>query len=192
MDYFSNIDIETVVIISASLVTIVGAIVGIIWWGIVKPISFVKVKFAVIDTRLDGMDRQLDKIEKSIRMLVDGMRGKKISEASSPISLTKYGVELKKKINVDALIVKYSDELEIPNEWNEYQIQQACLDFADNSLLDLFSDDERGLFEKVAFDEGISPDSLLRVCGISLRDHKLESYGRSIENIDKHAPKTPK
>ena len=185
-------DIYIFVGILAGILTVIGIIISAFWWGIVKPISFVKVKFAITDTRLDGMDRQLDKIDKNIRMLVDGMRGKKISEASSPIALTKYGVELKKKINVDALIVKYSDKLEIPNEWNEYQIQQACLDFADNSLLDLFSDDERGLFEKVAFDEGISPDSLLRVCGISLRDHKLESYGRSVENIDKHAPKTPK
>ena len=146
-----------------------------------------------VDMRLEKVDMRLEKIEGSIRDLINYMREKHVSESLSPISLTEYGLKLKKQINVDALITKHSDELKIPDGWNEYKIQEACFDFAYSRLFDLLSDDEREFFEKTAFDEGISTRSLLHVCGISLRDHKLKSqgksHGKSIGNTDKHAAK---
>ena len=193
-------DVYIFVGILASLVTVVGIIISAVWWGIAKPFSLFTAKFTIVDARLDAMDRRLDKmdmrldkIEESIRNLINYLREKKISESLSPISLTEYGLKLKKQINVDALITKHSDKLKIPDGWNEYKIQEACFDFAYSRLFDLLSDDEREFFEKTAFDEGISTRNLLHVCGISLRDHKLKShgksYGKSIGNTDKHAAK---
>ena len=200
-------DIYIFVGILASLVTVVGIMISAVWWGIAKPFSLFTAKFTLVDARLDGvgmrldgmamrldkMNMRLEKIEGNIRYLTDYIRGKHVAGFSNPISLTEYGLKLKKHINVDALITKHSDELKIPDGWNEHQIQEACFDFAYSRLFDLLSDDEREFFEKTAFDEGISTRSLLHVCGISLRDHKLKSqgksHGKSIGNTDKHAAK---
>ena len=214
-------DVYIFVGILASLVTVVGIMISAVWWGIAKPFSLFTAKFTLVDARLDGvatrldgvgmrldgmamrldkmnmrldgMDMRLEKIEGNIRYLTYYIRGKHVAGFSNPISLTEYGLKLKKHINVDALITKHSDELKIPDGWNEHQIQEACFDFAYSRLFDLLSDDEREFFEKTAFDEGISTRSLLHVCGISLRDHKLKSHGKShgkhIGNTDKHAAK---
>ena len=183
-------DIIIIIQIIVGLLTIGGAI----WW-VGRAFNKAEVNFArvdgrldKIDTRLDGIDARFDGIEKNIGKLFDAIIGKGVSKSSSPIALTEYGLKLKEKIDVDSLIEKYAKNVQIADESNRYHIQETCFDFAENSLSDLLSDKERGALESLAFEEGISLDSVMRVCAISLRDYKLKELGKGIKNMDNHTP----
>ncbi len=144
---------------------------------------------AGLSDRLDDLNKNIDRVDKNINRIYNILNKPKTpieESSSSPISLTEYGVELGEKISVDSLVEKYQNFVNVDASWSEYQIQQHSFDFVESELLSKFSDDDKKLLEKVAFDEGLIVPNLMRVIAIKMRDKKLEGLGRDLVNIDQH------
>ena len=69
---------------------------------------------------------------------------------------------------------------------NEYEIQEACIDFAFSSLMNELSADEKKSVQSVAFTEGIAIETILNVLGVSFRNALFDIKNLSIHEIDKY------
>lgn len=129
---------------------------------------------AVITTKLDAI---------LIKIGADPVAG-----SESPLQLNKYGKELSKKLDAPALLSEHLNNIKINDKMNEYQIQEACFDYAQAKWIDKSSPEARDKVEKLAFNEGELIQVLLRVLGIELRNAVFNKLGKDRSGVDKPNP----
>ena len=99
---------------------------------------------------------------------IDG--GQEEVEGHSPRALTEKGRILSKAVNAKDLATKYRSHLGSVNTKQAYDIQEACLAFAELDMLEALDDEDSRAVKKYAYENGISVERVLRVIGIEMRD----------------------
>ncbi|MBL6761392.1 MAG: hypothetical protein ISQ19_01705 [PS1 clade bacterium] len=99
---------------------------------------------------------------------IDG--GQEEVEDHSPRALTEKGRILSKAVNAKDLATKYRSHLGSVNTKQAYDIQEACLAFAELDMLEALDDEDSRAVKKYAYENGKSVERVLRVIGIEMRD----------------------
>ena len=153
---------------------------------------------ANIENRLSNTEKSLDVLSKNLDALskkVDDLYsiiiskfGRSVEQADSPVTVTDYGKDLSGRINAEAVVDVYADNLyEETKGMNAYQVQEHCFIFCKEKLLNDLEKKDKAKFDNlsaVAFDEGIEIEKLMRIVGILLRDRVLSMKGKSHAEVD--------
>ena len=143
---------------------------------------------AKVDAKIDGIEKRLDNTHNLVLKIWEQIMHKNVDIANSPTALTDYGIKIAEKVNADALVEKYAGDVAVTKDMNEYTIQQICFDYAQSTLLDILSVEERAVVENISFNEDIAVASIMRAVGIKLRDYKFKELGKAISEINQSAP----
>lgn len=151
---------------------------------------------AVVSTKIDEhkniFDNTCGDLKSDIREIRDQVftivTGKSISTSNSPTVLTEYGLEVAKQIDADSLVAKYAKKVDIADNMNAFEIQQACRHFALSEDMLEFSLDELDRLQGLAFDEGVTIDLYRGVLALLFRDWWLKKRDMMPVEIDKHDP----
>lgn len=139
------------------------------------------------NTRMDGFDTEFKKINELLNTILLRLT-KPIAQTESPVQLNDYGNTISEQVEAKSIIDKVLSDVPVKSDMNEYQIQQTCFEYANRDLLKSVSAEEKNRVEKLAYDEGIELESVLRVLGIELRDAVLKKFGKNPSQIDQHDP----
>ncbi len=165
------------------LSAIVAFILGATWWA---ASTHGKVNWLADDVK--GIKTSIKDIEKSIEVISTNIRKNEVSASKSPSQLNEHGIKISEGINGKEFVKKHLNAINYNNEMNEYQIQQACFDYAQSELIDKISIEEHKALEMVAYNQGASIQTVLTVLGFDLRDAKFKELGIDTAVIDKHEP----
>ncbi len=131
-----------------------------------------------------------DLSDKVINFMTNGSRS--VRETKSPIQLNDFGTEINNAINdainSDELVKKYAPSIDVSSDENAYQIQQNCFSYTRDVLPKQISDEERNSLETIAYEKGVSMDSIFGVLGVVFRDAKLKEFNKKHDEIDTHDP----
>ena len=157
------------------LSAIVAFILGATWW---VASTHLKVNWLADDVK--GIKISIKDIEKSIEGISTNIRKNEVSASKSPSQLNETGIKISEGINGKEFVKKHLNAINYNNEMNEYQIQQACFDYTQSELIDKISIEERKALEMVAYNQGVSIQTVLTVLGFDLRNAKFKSLGIDI------------
>jgi len=111
----------------------------------------------------------------------------------SPLSLTPIGIEIKDKLNAEAVLEKYISDIQKDIEDkgmdNAYDIQIAAMEIAKSKLLPMLNDQERAAVKQEAYSRGLLAEDIMSIYGVLLRDRILKSKGIPVSDVDAHQPK---
>ncbi len=163
---------------------------GIIWWAssINTKMKGFNHRFDAIDKKFDAIDGRFNKVEKEINRIGTLITQNNVSASNSPAQLNEHGIKISDGINGKEFVKKHLNAINYNNEMNEYQLQQACFDYAQSELIDKISDEERKALETVAYNQGVPIQTVLTVLGFDLRDAKFKELAIDTAVIDKHEP----
>ena len=65
---------------------------------------------------------------------------------------------------------RLADRVALPANADDYELKSACLEFAEEELFSLITDEERSRLNEVAFQAGQTRESFSTLYGILLRD----------------------
>ena len=100
--------------------------------------------------------------------------------SSSPMTLTKSGKEIARRLNAKELADKYVSDIQIPDDASKLQIQEACLTFAHLNLMDVIDKNELEVIEGEIYEAGGSKWDIMIVYGVLFRDAVFKSRGIEI------------
>ncbi len=170
---------------------------GMIWWassintkmkGFNHRFDAIDKKFDTIDGEFKDIKKSIGIIETSIGVISTNIRKNEVSASKSPSQLNETGIKISEGINGKEFVKKHLNAINYNNEMNEYQIQQACFDYTQSELIDKISIEERKALEMVAYNQGVSIQTVLTVLGFDLRDAKFKELKIDTAVIDKHKP----
>ena len=167
------------------------SVLGLLAW-IFKLVASHEIKplektVSALDAKIDGIEKRLDNTHNLVLKIWEQIMHKNVDLAKSPTALTDYGIKIAEKVNADALVEKYAGDVAVTKDMNEYTIQQICFDYAQSTLLDILSVEERAVVENISFNEDIAVPSIMRAVGIKLRDYKFKELGKAISEINQPA-----
>ncbi len=153
-----------------------------------------------LDGRLNGLDGRLDRVEggldkvegrldcverkietnstaiNQLRQIVFTRFNIPSVTSESPLRLSELGKTLSEEIDAEAWVERIADQLKVNVAGKDaYEIQSFCFDYVENT--DQYSDQERRIIHKVAYQRGIMAEEIRRVLAIELRDKLLEHTG---------------
>ena len=146
-------------------------------------------------SKISNNTENLDFIKKFINLFYKN-EGIELTTINSPITLNERGVEISKKIQADNIINRnyetFKNNVCEKEVINAYDIQQNCFSFSKSIIKtkEYFEDNEYENMKSIAFDEGITIESIYIVFGILLRDRILQERQLTHDDIDKHDPGT--
>ncbi len=123
---------------------------------------------------------------KEIKQSINDLQGRPVASSQSPVHLNDFGKEISKSSGAEEIAAKCVQHIKIASNMNAYQIQQRCFDYAQNELLPNLTEKERGILETLAYEKGVSLQTILRVIGFDIRDAKLRELKIDDVEIDKH------
>lgn len=162
---------------------IMGGLIGTAWYS--------SGRFARIETDMTWLKKETSSIKKSISelKLVNDNKNSDAFAAHSPVSLTQKGSSMLSESGmkdfVDSSIETLSSLCKPCETKNPYQIQQYVFDLFDSYK---FPDKEFDLFQRFAFEKGLSIEIIRRVGAIYFRDIYLDRLGHKRSDIDRHDP----
>ncbi len=139
-----------------------------------------------VDRRLDHVEGRLDRVDRKIetnstainqlRQIVFTRLNIPSVTSESPLRLSELGKTLSEEIDAGAWVERIADQLKVSVAGKDaYEIQSFCFDYVENT--DQYSDQERRIIHKVAYQRGIMAEEIRRVLAIELRDKLLEHTG---------------
>ena len=172
-------------------------------WHFARWTGKVDQKFLNIDEKLLNIDEKLLKIDSKVDRLASMMfnavfHGKAPPSGDftktfpfeaffaqkSPVTLTKKGVGLAKRLNVEDTIESFINKIDIPQEVSPFVIQQASEVFVFTRLMEVVPSDVKAKIEHEAYEYGGNIGDVLFVYSILLRNKILEERGFSIPEYD--------
>ena len=143
--------------------------------------------------RIPEIETKLDRLSVSVAEILGIVKTKpemSVVQSLSPVQLTEYGEELFDQVNGEKIVKNHIDKVKVTEGMNEYEIQEACTDFAFLRLMELLSDDEKTAVQSVAYKQGIAIETILNVLGVRFRDEMFRIKELSIHEIDKYEEQT--
>ena len=165
-------------------------------WHFARWTGKVDQKFLNIDEKLSKIDSKVDGL---VSMIINAMsHGKAPSSGDftkksplealfvqkSPVTLSKKGVVLAKRLNVEDTIKPLINKIDIPQDASPFIIQQASEAFVFTRLMQLVSSDVKAKIEHEAYEDGGNLGDVLVVYSILLRNKILEERGFSAPEYD--------
>ena len=155
-----------------------------------KDISIIKTDIGKITSSIEHMEF----LKKFVSLFFrdDGID---LTTMNSPITLNERGIELSKKIHAETIINnnyrQFINKVCLDDGINAYDIQQNCFEFSKEIIKekDYFQDEEYKNMKNIAFEEGVTIESLHIIFGILLRDKILDDKNLTHSDIDKHERK---
>ena len=175
---------------------IVLALVGSVW-RFARWTGTVDQKFLNIDDKLSKIDSKVDGL---VSMIINTLFHGKVPPSGdftnkspfetffvqkSPVTLSKKGVGLAKRLNVEDTIEPLINKVDIPQDASPFVIQKASEVFIFTRLTDVVSSDVRAKIEHEAYEDGGNIGDILVVYSILLRNKILEERGFSVPEYDK-------
>lgn len=185
---------QSVGVIVAIITAVAAALVFIIRQffklGIISQrIKNVEATSETLEAEIKGVSSKLDQLIGKVAIIAKDAITDSLSVSNSPRQLS----ELGKKVLVDSSIEQTLDPLfdqileqvKSLNPENPYQAQESLFDVVQS----LKSDEGlRSAIENGAFLSGHSPEEVLFVGALNIRDKVIESLGLQVGDIDKHDP----
>lgn len=144
-------------------------------------------------TELKDVSSKLDVLVGKVSVILKDSIADELSASQSPRQLNDIGKKVLRDSSIEQVIEpKFDDiidELKSINPENPYQAQEALLD-----VVQQFKDDEGLLpaIENGAFLSGRTPEEVLFVGALNIRDRVIEALGLQVGDIDKHDPSKAK
>ncbi len=183
---------------SVIIFTIIGILIALFIFFVLSEIFQIKKRMKDIEVNIKNISidtSNLDFIKKFISLFFKN-DGVDLTTISSPITLNERGKEISRKIQADVIIERnyesFKKDICKEESINAYDIQQNCFDFSREIIKEkkYFEADEYENMKSIAFDEGITIESMYIIFGILLRDRILEDMQLPHDDIDKHDPTT--
>lgn len=139
---------------------------------------------------LRNMSTKLDMLVGKVSVIMKDTMADDLSVSRSPRQLNELGLKVLKDSSIEQVIEPKFDyiieELKGQNPQNPYQAQEALFDIVQH-----FKEDEGLLpaIENGAFLSGRTPEEVLYVGALNIRDRVIEKLGLEVGDIDKHDPK---
>lgn len=167
-----------------------------------------------ISERIDSSDRKIEAIEHDmkdlsqtvteIKVSVGHIRGSlnvlpmgatsanSLSRSNSPRQLNDLGKKVLNDSGIDKILENYYEEIvdsvKSSKPENSYQAQEAVYR-AVSEIME--NSDTKNAVEEGAFLSGYTPQDVLFVGALNIRDRVLEELGFAVGDIDKHSPENP-
>ena len=90
--------------------------------------------------------------------------------ADSPLTINESGRAFADRLKASDTAKRLADQVALPVNADDYELQSACLEFAEDKLFSLMTDEERSRLNEVAFQAGRTRESFSTLYGILLRD----------------------
>lgn len=171
---------------SAQIVISLGVFVVAVIGGLIS-YGRLQGKINEVEARLNDFRKDIREDIKELRNslqeinknILSSLNKPTLIQRKSPIVLTDSGRDIAKDINADNLVNQYGGLVEIKPDASQYQIQEACFEFAEMKLRNLLKDPDKEIVEKIAYKKGITVEEILKVVGVKLRDDLLKKHGMS-------------
>ena len=98
-------------------------------------------------------------------------------ESASPHTLTAKGAALAKKMNARDIVDKYRRHILLPDDAHKLAIQEGCMIFAQNSLMELINHDEKNKILDEIYEEGGNAVNILNIFAVLFRDAFFKERG---------------
>jgi len=143
---------------------------------------------------IDAINAKVDGILQAIQML-GGNNQRPLIMSHSPISLTDYGRELSKELDLESHIRSNwnatSEYIETHSEsMNPYDIQQLCLNYVVSHPEEVLSKDGYDKVKSKAYQIGTQVIYILQAAAIIVRDTYFKEHNINVDDVDKHDPNT--
>ena len=157
-----------------------------------------------MDERFDSVDKRFNKIEGHIddmrkdisflKAMIEFFQSnskRAVAKQSSPISLTKLGIDTSKSMKAKEIISGNWDKIYADLDSNVagknvYDIQQYCMETSTIELSKFLHDSDLEKVKLYAFTEGRPWAYYAPIFGILIRDKYFEMKGIDIANVDKN------
>ena len=94
--------------------------------------------------------------------------------ADSPLHINESGRTFAEKLDALDTAKRLAEQVALPVNADDYELQSACLEFAEEKLFSMMTDEERSRLNNVAFQAGRARESFSTLHGILLRDTLFE------------------
>ncbi|MDR0950371.1 MAG: hypothetical protein LBM13_01850 [Candidatus Ancillula sp.] len=132
--------------------------------------------FGVINTRIGGLEKRMDRLEPIVDRLsedVSWLKGSMVSHGNSPIKLTQSGekifIDLEGKKFVDSKFDKLNKFVVDSGAANEYTVQEQSI----SAIGETATSEEINKFQSYAFKNGWKVEQIYEALGLYLRDEIL-------------------
>lgn len=142
---------------------------------------------------IKSISSKLDILIGKVSILLKDSIADTLSASASPRKLNELGMKVLKDSSIEQVLEpmfeEIVDQVRCKNPENPYQAQEALFEVAQ-----LLKDDEglQPAIENGAFLSGHTPDEVLYVGALNMRDRVIEALGLQVGDIDKHDPKKKK
>lgn len=108
-----------------------------------------------------------------------------VATGQSPIRLTDLGKAISKELDASAWANRIADTVQDRVKGKEaYDIQHFSFEYVDND--DKYTDKERSMIRRIAYENGVSEEQVRRVLGIELRDKLLAKMSMDTPRDNEH------
>ena len=101
-------------------------------------------------------------------------------ETQSPATINTKGKAIADELKVYQLVEKYHNRVLVPEDANEYHIQNLCFTFVLTTMFQVITQEEREVIEKKIYEDSGNTDNTLYVYAILFRDFYLKKNGFAV------------
>ncbi len=128
------------------------------------------------------VEEKIEKINDKLEKIFHSLPNEPLEKRTSPISLADYGKKPSQEIGASEISdMELTNATEQVKDFNAYQIQEYCFEFAKNELPKKRNEKHLDFYDKIheaVFHEGMEAEKLTRVIALELRDKILSSLNR--------------
>ena len=176
-----------------------GALLFAFWFGgrrerwdtAAREIKEVKNDIIEIKRDITEMKKEISVINEFIRLIRPHILSIIDIEGRSPLRLSEHGQETARKIRAHDLARKYVGKVQIAPDFNAYEIQETCLAFCREKLLQSLTRDEKDELQNAAYENGADLNHYLRIISLVMRDIILTKKGMAPGKADAHHSEKP-
>ena len=173
------------------------AVFGSIIWAAVTFGSW-KEKMKNVDSlknSIDGLNKSMYKVEAILEFM--NQKNNTLIQTNSPLNLSPVGETYNKELKLTNMVQNHWNDIrnqlikKLPSD-NLYDIQMACISYAEDSMDSIFTKDEIDLIKDHAFKNGAPYDHYKTLVGIIIRNTYFHEKGINIDEIDNYDPNKQK
>ena len=144
-----------------------------------------------IKSDITDMKKEMSAINEFIRLIRPHVLSMIDIEGRSPLRLSEHGQETARRIRAHDLARKYVGKVQIAPDFNAYEIQETCLAFCREKLLQSLTRDEKDELQNAAYENGADLNHYLRIISLVMRDIILTKKGMAPGKADAHHSEKP-
>ena len=160
--------------------------------GVDKRFDSVDKRFEATDKRLASIERRMDalpgQIMQNVRSLLiemgfaqnSGQQHVDNVNPESPLTLTKKGAKIARKMGAKNMVQKYCEQVELNEDPSPFNIQRATQFFTMDKFMTIVTPEEKQMIENVAYEDGGNLAGILVIFAVMIRDEIFKKHGIAV------------